>query len=81
MKQVTDLEALRDTLAKEMPYSIQAVESVKHQLIFKYNPPKTCFVSEDKDSSLVVIKEVGADAIPVFTVYCNEKDVSKVLFG
>ncbi|TRY78740.1 hypothetical protein TCAL_07566 [Tigriopus californicus] len=76
MKEVTDLEALRDTLAKELPYSIQAVESVKHQLIFKYNPAKTCFVSED--SSLVVIKEVSVDDLPLFTIYCNEKDVSKI---
>ncbi|XP_059096292.1 uncharacterized protein LOC131890869 [Tigriopus californicus] len=78
MKRVHDLTALRDTLAKEMPFSIQALESVKHQTTFKLEPAKPCYVSEDEKSSLVVIKEASSDACPMYTIYCNQPDVAKV---
>lgn len=78
MKQAQNLTLLRDALAKDMPYSIQALESVKHQLTFSVEPAKPCYVSEDEKSSLVVIKEHTTEACPVYTIYCNEQDVSKV---
>lgn len=77
MKQAQNLTLLRDALAKDMPYSIQALESVKHQLTFSVEPAKPCYVSEDEKSSLVVIKEHTTEACPVYTIYCNEQDVSK----
>eukprot|EP00094_Tigriopus_californicus_P013689 TCALIF_13246-PA protein Name:"Protein of unknown function" AED:0.19 eAED:0.19 QI:86/1/0.5/1/1/0.5/2/0/196 len=80
MKQVHDLPALRDTLAKELPFSIQALESVKHQIKFNFKPPKEIYVSEDPKSSFVVIKEVAFEAAPNFTVYCKEADINTAGF-
>lgn len=78
MKQVFDLQALKDTLAKELPFSILALESVKHQLKFNFQPAKEFYQSEDESSSFLVIKERTFESLPVFTIFCKESDVSKV---
>ncbi|TRY78554.1 hypothetical protein TCAL_13923 [Tigriopus californicus] len=76
MKQVHDLQALKETLIKELPFSILALESVKHQIKFNFQPPKEFYVSENEGSSYVVIKERFDESLPMFTIFCKESDVS-----
>ncbi|TRY80619.1 hypothetical protein TCAL_13244 [Tigriopus californicus] len=77
MKQVFDLKALQETLIQELPFSILALESVKHQIKFNFQPPKEFYVCENEELSLVVIKELGDESFPVFTILCREGDASK----
>ncbi|XP_059095667.1 uncharacterized protein LOC131890349 isoform X2 [Tigriopus californicus] len=76
MKQVFDLPALQETLIQELPFSILALESVKHQIKYNIQPPKKCYVSENECSSFVVIKEQFNKSLPMFTIFCKESDAS-----
>lgn len=75
---VSDLHALQKSLVKELPMSILALESVKHQIKFNLQPRKEFYVSKDEKSSFVVIKERAHESLPIFTVFCKENDVERV---